>query len=139
MANKPTIASRLTAIGKLPSDAQKIDALRKGADKVILQLLQYACDPKLEWLLPDGDVPEGVWKPSDIDDYSALYADARTLYLFVKGGNDNLKPLRREQLFIELLSNVAPDDAHLLILIKDKKLPEGLDAKLVKKAFPNLY
>jgi hypothetical protein len=43
-------------------------------------------------------------------------------------------------MFIELLQTVCPDDAKLLIAVKDKKLPfEGLSAKTVLKAFPNLF
>lgn len=137
MANKPTIASVLTKIGKLPEPV-KIPALRK-VDSATQTILKYACDPNIKWLLPDGPLPEDIWTPSDLDDYAALYSEIRTFYLYVEGGKPDLKQLRREQLFIELLNNIAPDDAQLLILIKDKKLPEGLDAKLVKKAFPNLF
>lgn len=139
MANKPTIAKVLTTIGKLPNDQLKIVALRSQVDPTIFTILKHAVDPAIEWLLPDGDLPQEFWKPSDIDDYSALYADSRLLYLFVKGGHPTLTQLRREQKFIELLQNVAPDDARLLLLIKDKKLPEGLDAALVKQAFPTIF
>jgi hypothetical protein len=68
-----------------------------------------------------------------------LYAEVRKLYLFVKGGNDNLKPLRRETLFIQLLESLAPADADLLCAIKDKKMPyKGIDAKIIREAFPGL-
>jgi hypothetical protein len=68
-----------------------------------------------------------------------LPAELRRMYLFIDGGAPNLKPVRRESLWIELLECVDPEDAKLLNLIKDKKLPEGLTADTVKKAFPDLF
>ena len=60
-------------------------------------------------------------------------------YLFVEGGNPNLKPARREYLFIELLESVHDQEAQLLLQIKDKKIKcRGLTYKLVKETFPEL-
>ena len=68
-----------------------------------------------------------------------LYGLLRKLYLFVEGGNPNLKPARREYLFIELLESVHPSEAELLCQIKDKKLKcNGLTYNLVKETFPEL-
>jgi hypothetical protein len=59
--------------------------------------------------------------------------------LFVEGGNPNLKPARREYLFIELLESVHPLEADLLCQIKDKKIKcNGLTYNLVKETFPEL-
>jgi hypothetical protein len=66
-------------------------------------------------------------------------AETRRLYLFLKGGNPNITKLRREALYIELLESVHPEDAKMLIAAKSKKLPyKGINAKLVKEAFPGL-
>ena len=63
----------------------------------------------------------------------------RKLYLFVEGGNPNLKPNRREYLFIELLESIHPKEAELLLQVKDKKLKcNGLTYNLVKETFPKL-
>ena len=60
------------------------------------------------------------------------------MYLFLEGGHPTLPQLKREKLFIEVLESVHPDDAKFLLLLKDKKLPEGLDVKQVVKAFPGI-
>mgnify|MGYP000237506748 CR=1 FL=1 len=45
----------------------------------------------------------------------------------------------KEALFIELLEAVDPDDAKLLLAIKDKTLPySGLDTDIINRAFPGL-
>ena len=40
----------------------------------------------------------------------------------MKGGNDALKSLRRETMFIQILEGLHPLDAEILCLVKDKKL-----------------
>ncbi len=61
------------------------------------------------------------------------------MYLFLEGGNDNLTPLRREQLFISLLESIDKEDAKLMLAAKDKKIPyKGITTKLVNTAFPGL-
>jgi hypothetical protein len=43
-------------------------------------------------------------------------------------------------MFIEVLQSVDPEDAKLLLAIKEKKLPyKGLNSKLVQKAYPGIY
>ena len=68
-----------------------------------------------------------------------LYQEARRLYLFLEGGNDNLTALRREQLFISFIESIDKEDAKLMLAAKDKKIPyKGITAKLVNTAFPGL-
>ena len=58
----------------------------------------------------------------------------RKLYLFVEGGNPNLKQVRREYLFVELLESIDPSEAELLLQVKDKKIKcRGLTYNLVKE------
>ena len=57
----------------------------------------------------------------------------------IEGPYPNLKQVKREQMFIELLENVAPADAKMLCAIKDKKLPfKGITEDMVREAFPGL-
>jgi len=136
---KQGIAEILEQISKIPRKVDKLAALRTHANNsTLLTILQGAFDPRIEWLLPEGVPP---FKKNDLVDLEGvLYSEARKLYLFVKGGNDNLKPLRREALFIEFIESLAPADADLLCAIKDKKMPyKGITQQLVKEAFPGLF
>lgn len=126
----------LNEIALLPKKEQ-VEALRRADEPSLRGILKLACDPKLKFLLPEGDPP---FKENDLgDDHGLLRQEMRRMYLFLEGGNGNLKPLRRERLWIDILEYVNPDDARLLNLVKDKKLPEGLTASTVKKAFPDLF
>jgi hypothetical protein len=132
------VAEILQNISKLPRRDQRLAELQKHADNMPLKtVLQGAFDPRIKWLLPEGTPP---YKKSDLTDLEGVfYAECRKLYLFVEGGNSNLKPVRREALFIQLLESIAPADADLLCAIKDKKMPyKGINQQLVREAFPGL-
>jgi len=116
---------------------EMIKCLREN-ELAVKTVLQYAYDPNIKWLLPKGDVP---YEPCKFDNQDGiLYAELRRLYLFVEGGNPNLTQLKRESIFIDIIENVTPEDAILLVNIKDKKLPHPkVTSKIVLEAFPGLY
>lgn len=120
-----------------PTTEDKIMILHNHDSVVLRQILQYAYDVRAEWLLPPGPVP---YRPAPYMDLEgALYSAARRLYLFLKGGNDGLRPMKREMLFVGLLEEIHPRDAELLISVKDKKLPyKSLTPELVNEAFPGM-
>ena len=62
------------------------------------------------------------------------------LYNFIKGGNDSLKSLRRETMFIQILEGLHPLDAEILCLVKDKKLYDKykITKENVAEAYPNI-
>ena len=99
---KVGVAETLEKISKISRRADRLAELQKQrGNATLLTVLQGAFDPRIEWMLPEGVPP---FKRNDLHDLeSVFYAEIRKLYLFVKGGNDNLKPLRRESLFIQLL------------------------------------
>ena len=62
------------------------------------------------------------------------------LYNFIRGGNDALKSLRRETLFIQILEGLHPLDAEILCLMKDKKLYDKykITKENVIEAYPDI-
>mgnify|MGYP001255958046 CR=1 FL=1 len=131
----PTIFSD---IDKARSQKERKELLLKYETPPLLEVLKYTFHPDIKFLLPAGDPPYKT-EVDDIQNPTYLYGLTRKLYLFVEGGNDNLKQTRREYLFIELLESVHEEEAKLLIQIKDKKIKcRGLTYKLIKETFPNL-
>ena len=121
----------------LKGTEEKINFLRANNSPALQIILKYAFDPSIVWDLPEG-APPFTPCPYPAQEMR-LMAEARRMYLFVKGGNPNLTKLKRESLYIELLESIHPSDAALLIALKDKKVPyKGITAKLVKEAFPDL-
>ena len=97
-------------------------------------------DPTAITVLPAGDVP---FKPNDKPlgtDHSSLRREWKNFYLFVKGGNDTLSPIRRESIFIQLLEGLHPDEAKIVCLVKDKKLTDEykITKEIVAEAYPDI-
>ena len=126
----------------LDSDEERIKCLRSNGNEAVKTVLRYAFNPDVVWELPEGDPP---YVPCEFPHQeSRLYQEARRLYLFVEGGSPNLNQVRRERMFVELLESIQPEDAKMLLLIKDGKLTKhedykNLSKKLVLRAFPGLF
>lgn len=134
---KLSVAEILKKASEIPNELARADWLRRYDSQALRYVLSGALDPNIKWLLPEGDPP---YKPNDlVDQQHRLYTESRKFYLFVEGGNPNLKQLRREALFIELLESLDPADAKLLLAIKDKRMPySGITKEIVNLAFPGL-
>jgi hypothetical protein len=126
-------------VAKAKNKKEKKEVLLKhGNNGALREILKYTYDPNIKFLLPPGNPPyKSVVDETENPTY--LYGLVRKLYLFIEGGNPNLKSQRREYLFIELLESVHPKEAELLLQMKDKKLKcNGLTYNLVKETFPKL-
>ena len=128
-------------VEKASKKEDKIRILKENSSPVLKQILGLTYDPRVEWLLPDGK-PPFTPLPENADAEITMANASRQFYLFVKGNTDtqrNLKQIRREQLFIQLLESVNPVETKVLLGMKERKLPyRGLTRKLVAEAFPNL-
>jgi len=106
------------------NDDPKIIASYK--DSVALKLLfGFAFRPEGKFLLPEGDPP---FKPDAAPlgmSPGNLLMELKKLYVFTRA---DLKQVRREQLFIQLLESIHPDEAKIVLAVKDQNL-----TKLYKK------
>ena len=137
MARK-SISWILDFTSKLPNDEEKIKCLRANDNSAIRTILNIALNPAIVWALPEGSPPYTPCEHPHQE--NMLYSEIRRLYLFIEGGNPNLKPLRREVMFIELLQSIDPQDAKLLLAAKEKTLPyPGLDDRIVRLAYPGIF
>jgi hypothetical protein len=134
---KLSISEILKKASQSATDQDRANTLRAHDTVPLRQVLWVALDPRVKWLLPEGNPP---YKPCDlVDQQHRLFTEARKFYLFLEGGNPNLKQLRREALFIELLESLDPEDAKLVLAAKDKKIPyPGITTEVVNLAFPGL-
>jgi hypothetical protein len=130
------LAEFLEKVGKLKRTQEKIDALAAN-DSLPLRIILQACyDPAVVWMLPPGAPP---YKANDLTDQEhVLIKETEKLRYYIKGFYDDLPQLKRETMFVQLLENVAPKDAELLCLIKDKKPIKGITIEHVTKGLPGL-
>jgi len=139
MAKQRLVSDILMEVSKETSRKKKIQILKShNKNQALVTMLKLAFDESLVWELPEGEPPFKKNELFQEENTSGLYQELRKMKYFIKGRN-NLKPIKREQLFIEILEMVHPDEAQLILWCKDGKLPyNGVTEKLVKEAFPGL-
>lgn len=132
----------LEKVAEAPTRKEKSEVLLKYNCLALRDILRGAFDDVIEFILPEGrppfeedDAPHGYTR-------SSLHHQTKKFRYFVKGGpGEQLNPVRRERMFIEILEGIHPGEAELVILMKDKKLTgvyKGLTKKLVQDTWPNL-
>ena len=136
----PLQSEIMQAVSSAKTKSSKIKILQENRSPALVALFVWNFDPSIESALPEGEVP---YTPNDsptVDSQSKLASQYRTLYNYVKGGNDGLKRTRRESLFIELLESLHPDEAELVCLVKDKDLNKKyrITHNVVKEAYPDV-
>lgn len=129
----------LSELPKKKTKADKVAWLRENENTPFRNVLRLIYDESIEFLLPDSAPP---WKENKFEDEAKtmLYREARRLKIFIKGGGyENLKPIKREQLFIKLLEDIDNDDAKLLAhnMLSHTKV-KGLTLPTLLEAFPDL-
>lgn len=131
-------------LNEINEDPKKIDQYKGNAALKIL--FEYAFDPEKKFILPEGDPPfKADAAPLGMSPGN-LYQELRKLYVFCRA---DLKPVRRETLFIQLLENIHPSEAKMMLAVKDQTLTKmypkltpkllheaGFIAAPVKKATP---
>ena len=91
------------------------------------------------------DLPSGVppYKQQDMPQnwgYNRLPKELKKMHYFIKGAQNTVNRVKKESMFIEMLESLSPEEAKLLIQIKDKKLEyKGITKRYVKKAFPEFF
>lgn len=109
-------------------------------NNVFMTILEAVFDKRVVFELPDGEPP---YKKGDdmIDNTGGLYQEIRKMYIFTKNRRSaQIAQFKRENVFIELLESIHPQDAVLMCSVKDKKLPyKGITQKLVQEAFPDRF
>ena len=139
MAYKEGVAEALTRISKIKSRKEQIAALRSDHSIAMENVVDICFNPQVNFDLPEGAPPYKP-QPKESDCQAVLYANLRKFGIFMKNGPyPNMKPLQREVQFVQFLETLDPDDAKLVLSIKDKKMPyKGITRKLFEEAWPAL-
>ena len=134
----PLFSEILEKVAKLKTKKDKVEYLQKYNTDALRMVIKASFDPKIEWALPEGDVPYRANEAPEGTEHTVLSQEARTLFNFIKGGNGQLTQNKRETMFVQMLEGLHADEAKLIVAAKDKKLHQvykGLSANVVKEAF----
>ena len=97
-------------------------------------IFELTYDNRIIWSLPEGNPP---YKPLDksMDNQGLLHNELRRMYIFLEGPKSaGISKMRKEQIFIQMLEEVDPDDAKLLLEVKARKI-KGVSKNVVKQAY----
>jgi hypothetical protein len=162
----PFIYEILELASKQRSNAKKVEVLKTYEHDSLKTIFIWNFDETVISLLPEGDVPyanaeeQSVYSGTlsdnlrmeaaggesatgqDLDGRgkTSLRREYQNLYHYVKGGNAGLNTIRREMMFINLLTGLHPKEAEVLILTKDKKLTDKykISFENIKEAYPDI-
>ncbi len=143
----PLVSEILDAVDSERVKAKKLDLLQKYASDGLKTIFIWNFDETVVSLLPDGTVP---YQPLDgnqqadpskgMPQRTTINASANKFFNFVKGGNDAMNKIKREGMFINMLEQLHPTEAEILILTKDKALGSkyNITKELVSEAYPDI-
>lgn len=128
------IVSRIRAAKKTD---EKVHLLQKYRDKDLEDVFVYTYHPNAVWLLPETAPPfTKNEKRLDLQNQMRYRMKHMPNYLQTPQGI-KMKQLRRESNYVQLLESVDPDDADLLLEMKNGKI-KGITKAVVQKAYPDL-
>ena len=137
-SGRELISEIFTKINNAKDKPKKIEVLRRYDTPGMRMILKGAFDPKIVWDLPEGTPPYIANEAPAGTEHTFLEVEAKRLYNFAVGGNDQLNKIRKETLFIQMLEGLHASEAKVLIDVKNKSLNKsykGLTSDMVKEAF----
>ena len=169
LPRNPFVFEVLDAASKQRTKAKKVEVLQRYGDLSLKMILKWNYDTSIVSVLPDGEVPYNDFDDqnnnvltlsgkiddevrrmhetgsfslgsSDKEGHTTIRREARHFYRFVRGGDDALNQVRRETMFINILTGLHPLEAEVLVLVKDGKLEDAykITRDVVEQAFPDI-
>lgn len=141
MAKKLLVSEVLELVAKADARKDKLEILRKNNTLELRDILKGAFDDTVQFILPKG-VPPIEEDQKKLYDKVRLVTETKKFRYFVKGGpGEQVNPMRREKMFIDICYRIDSKEVELVCHMKDKTLDgvyKGLTKKLVQEAFPGL-
>ena len=128
----------LDKVHKAKTKDQKVSILKQNDSEGLRMVLKSSFDPKIEWSIPEGEVP---YRANDVPagtEHTVLAMESKKLWHFIKGADKGTPQHKKEQMFIQMLEGLHESEAKLLIAAKDKRIHQvykGLSTNVVKEAF----
>ena len=140
LPSNPLLSEVLAKVSKQRTKAKKIQVLKEIESLHLKSVLIWNFDDTVVSVLPEGPVPFDKNEAPAGTEHTYLAHEHKILYNFIKGGNDFLKPVKREQLFLQLLEGLHEGEAEVICLMKDKKLTDKykITKAVVSEAFPDI-
>ena len=136
--NVQLMSEILKKVNNAKDKPKKVAILREHASAPLKQVLKGAFDPNIVWELPVGDPPSLANEAPVGTEHGLLRNEAKRLWHFVKGADNQTTKTQKETMFIQMLEGLHQDEAKVLLGMKNKslnKMYKGLTESVVKEAF----
>ena len=141
LPDNPLVSELFKAVHGKKDKKGKADLLAQHKRDDVKALLIWNFDKQIKSAIPEGEVPyKKNEAPINSGGHTRLVHEWRTLYNYVRGGNDKLSQMKRETMFIQLLEGLHESEAELLMLVKDKNLQSKyrITRALVEEVFDDI-
>ena len=141
LPDNPLVSELFKAVHGKKDKKGKADLLAQHKRDDVKALLIWNFDKQIKSAIPEGEVPyKKNEAPINSGGHTRLVHEWRTLYNYVKGGNDKISQMKRETMFIQLLEGLHESEAELLMLVKDKNLQSKyrITRALVEEVFDEI-
>ena len=134
----PLMSEVLTKVNNAKTKDKKIAVLKEHDSEPLRMLIKSSFDPKIKWVLPEGNVP---FKPNEAPEgteHTLLSQEVRQFYHYIEGADNQTPRMRKETMFIQMLEGLHKSEAEVVCYAKDKVLHQkykGLSDSVVKTAF----
>lgn len=140
--NTKLISEIFEEVENAKTKKDKIEVLRNNDNFALRNVLLGTYAPFIEFIFDEippykvSDAPIGLG-------YTSIHQELGRAYLFEKNTNkvsSNLTYDRKKQLLIQILESLEKNEAAIYAnMLMKKQNVKGLDATLVKEAFPNIF
>ncbi len=104
-------------LDEINEDPSKLEMYKN--DAALRIVLTHAFVPEKKFILPEGEPPfKPAAEPMGMTPTN-LFNELRRMYVFCR---EDLKPIKRESLFISFLEGIHPTEARMMIAVKDQEL-----------------
>ena len=169
LPDRPLVFEVLDLVSRSRSKAKKIEVLKKYDEQHLRRVLIWNFDQSIQSILPEGPVPyvgydeqntyNGTLSTkithdvrtmhetgnfslgvSDQQGHTTIRRESKNFYNFIRGGNDAMSNIRRETMFINILTGLHPLEAEIVVLAKDKNISDkyNITREIVEGAYPNI-
>ena len=147
------ISEVLQRVSNAKTKAKKVEILQEYKSPALTKVLLCNFADNIRFCFPSGKTPYTPQERPKGVDHQLLFNEQRLIEKFIAkqingvvyyGCSGNTRPriqqLKKEQMWVQLLENLHPEEANVLDLVKDKKLTERykITKQNVIDAFPEL-
>jgi len=151
--NQTLISEVLQRASNAKTKAKKVEILQEYKSHALTKVLLCNFAPNIRFCFPSGKTPYTPQERPKGVDHQLLFTEQRLLEKFIAkqvngityfGCSGQTRPriqqLKKEQMWVQLLEGLHPEEAYLLDLVKDKKITERykVTKQNVIEAFPEL-